>query len=382
MTMGRGLYTSWLRGERARGRFVQSVAVVAYREEADRLVNLVTHHPELGLQICAMASDGETAIRHGIPWLGQPNHALDGVLRSGATTALVSSAGMAPDEYNRVIQGLVRNGVHVQLSSGLRKVDHRRLQRVALANEAFFSLAPSGPSPVQLALKRAVDLIIATAVLVVSAPVVAATAIAIKLQDRGPVFFRQTRVGHNGQLFTLLKFRTMVIDAEARLAELRSENQRHGPLFKVDSDPRVTRLGRLLRASSLDELPQLFNVLAGSMSLVGPRPALPTEVATFDDDLLRRHDVPPGITGLWQVEARENPSFEAYRHFDLFYVENWSCALDLVLLWATIPSVLTRAVRSLLRGREVVYGQSFNTQPVSPLDPQASTARDAVSVGA
>jgi exopolysaccharide biosynthesis polyprenyl glycosylphosphotransferase len=339
------------------------VAVVAYREEADRLVDLVTHHPELGLQICAMASDGDTAARHEIPWLGQPHNAVDGVLRSGATKALVSSAGMAPAEYNHVIQGLVRSGVHVQLTSGLRKVDHRRLERVALANEPFFSVVPPGPSALQLGLKRALDLVIASVVLLVSSPVLLVAALAVKVQDRGPVFFRQVRVGLHGETFTLLKFRTMVIDAEARLAELHSQNQRHGPLFKVDKDPRVTRVGKLLRASSLDELPQLFNVLGGSMSLVGPRPALPAEVATFDEDLQRRHDVPPGITGLWQVEARDNASFEAYRHLDLFYVENWSCALDLVLLWATVPAVLARAIRGLMREKAELGTLSLAMSP-------------------
>jgi lipopolysaccharide/colanic/teichoic acid biosynthesis glycosyltransferase len=125
-------------------------------------------------------------------------------------------------------------------------------------------------------------------------------------------------------------------------------NERNGPLFKMDDDPRATRVGRFLRATSLDELPQLFNVVGASMSMVGPRPALPHEVAAFDDDLLGRHSLPPGITGLWQIEARDNPSFYAYRHLDLFYVENWSCALDLMVLAGTAPHLLARSVRTLL----------------------------------
>jgi lipopolysaccharide/colanic/teichoic acid biosynthesis glycosyltransferase len=139
----------------------------------------------------------------------------------------------------------------------------------------------------------------------------------------------------------------MVIDAEARLAALSTDNERHGPLFKLEHDPRVTRIGRFMRATSLDELPQLFNVIRGDMSIVGPRPALPAEVAQFDDRLLDRLQMPPGITGLWQVEARDNPHFGAYRRLDLFYVDNWSMNLDLVILVATVEQVLSKAVRAL-----------------------------------
>ena len=142
----------------------------------------------------------------------------------------------------------------------------------------------------------------------------------------------------------------MVVDAEAKLLELQKTNERSGPLFKMDRDPRITRVGRLLRETSLDELPQLFNVFKGEMSLVGPRPALPSEVAQFDQRLLERTKVPPGITGLWQSEARDNPSFTAYRRLDLFYVDNWSVTLDLVILLATAEQVLAKGLKSLRRG--------------------------------
>jgi lipopolysaccharide/colanic/teichoic acid biosynthesis glycosyltransferase len=146
----------------------------------------------------------------------------------------------------------------------------------------------------------------------------------------------------------------MVTDAEARLASLTAKNERNGPLFKMDDDPRVTRLGRILRDSSLDEVPQLINVLKGEMSLIGPRPALPAEVEMFDNDLvIGRTKVRPGITGLWQVEARDNPSFKAYKRLDLFYVDNWSVSLDLVILVATFEQVIARLVTTLLRRRRV-----------------------------
>lgn len=182
-----------------------------------------------------------------------------------------------------------------------------------------------------------------------SSPLFAAAAVAIKLSDRGPVLFRQVRVGQDGRSIVVFKLRTMVVDAEAKRAELQAHNQRSGPLFKADGvDPRVTRVGRFLRASSLDELPQLINVLQGRMSMVGPRPALPDEVAQFDDALLDRLQVKPGVTGLWQLEARDNPSFHAYRRLDLFYVENWSLLLDLTVLLGTARSVVQRGLRLAL----------------------------------
>jgi lipopolysaccharide/colanic/teichoic acid biosynthesis glycosyltransferase len=173
--------------------------------------------------------------------------------------------------------------------------------------------------------------------------VLAVAALAVKLGDGDRVFFRQTRVGLDGETFQLLKLRTMVPDAEERLVDLTFANERQdGPLFKLTRDPRRTKVGRILERTSLDELPQLINVLRGEMSLVGPRPALPHEAAQFDDELRGRQEVMPGITGLWQVEGRDNPAFDVYRRLDLFYVENWSVGFDLSILMATLQSVLLR----------------------------------------
>jgi lipopolysaccharide/colanic/teichoic acid biosynthesis glycosyltransferase len=200
--------------------------------------------------------------------------------------------------------------------------------------------------------------VVATLGLVITLPVMAVCAVLIKLHDGGPLLFRQQRVGHNGQLFTFYKLRTMVTDAESMLIDLTEANLRDGPLFKAENDPRVTPVGRFLRASSLDEIPQLFNVLRGDMSLVGPRPALPTEVAEFDAELATRHRVRPGISGLWQVEARDNPSFSAYRRLDLFYAENWSTSLDIVILLLTAEQVLARVIR-LVAGRSRPASESL-----------------------
>jgi lipopolysaccharide/colanic/teichoic acid biosynthesis glycosyltransferase len=163
---------------------------------------------------------------------------------------------------------------------------------------------------------------------------------AIRLDDQGPVFFRQTRVGRVGQTFKLFKFRTMVVDAEQRMQELEALNEGAGVLFKMRKDPRVTNVGAMLRRWSLDELPQLFNVLIGDMSLVGPRPALPREVARYGDHMRRRLAVKPGITGLWQVSGRSGLSWEEAFRLDLRYVDNWSIVLDLQILWKTFSAVI------------------------------------------
>ena len=176
--------------------------------------------------------------------------------------------------------------------------------------------------------------------LVLMAPVVAVAAIAIRLDSRGPILFRQTRVGQHASRFQVLKLRSMTTDAEDRLAELRELNEVDGPLFKMAADPRVTRVGKLIRKTSIDEIPQLWNVLRGDMSLVGPRPALPDESEEWDALLTQRLRVKPGITGMWQVNGRSSSSFDDYTRLDLYYVDNWSITTDLAILAKTIPAVV------------------------------------------
>ncbi len=197
--------------------------------------------------------------------------------------------------------------------------------------------------------KRGLDVVLAVLALIVTLPVILVAALMIKWHDGGHVLFRHERVGKNGRRFVLYKLRTMVPHAERQLSSLRDRSERGGPLFKLADDPRVTRVGRFLRAASIDELPQLINVLKGDMSLVGPRPALPEEFAQFDEALRGRARVLPGITGLWQVEARDDPSFETYRRCDLFYLEHWSLLLDVVILVTTVRHVGCRSVRALRR---------------------------------
>jgi exopolysaccharide biosynthesis polyprenyl glycosylphosphotransferase len=192
----------------------------------------------------------------------------------------------------------------------------------------------------ELVLKRLIDIVGAATALVILSPVILAIALVIRARDGAPVLFRQTRVGRHGRPFTIYKFRTMERNAEERYADLEAKSDTRGPAFKMHDDPRVTDLGRFLRRSSLDELPQLLNVLKGEMSLVGPRPAPPREVDGYDIWHRRRLSMRPGITGLWQVEARMDEHFDERAQLDLHYIDQWSLWMDLRILLRTVPAVL------------------------------------------
>jgi exopolysaccharide biosynthesis polyprenyl glycosylphosphotransferase len=197
------------------------------------------------------------------------------------------------------------------------------------------------PIPVVgLVIKRTLDILISSLTLIMIAPFVALLAILIRIDSAGPLLYLADRVGLKGKTFRCYKLRTMVADADLQKVKLRSENERNGPFFKMENDPRITRVGRWLRKSSLDELPQLWNVLRGEMSLVGPRPHPLDDYERYSVEHLRRLDVSPGLTGLWQVTARSDPSFETNMALDLEYIENWSLGLDLAILAKTIPAVL------------------------------------------
>jgi exopolysaccharide biosynthesis polyprenyl glycosylphosphotransferase len=346
LAAGRGGFVAWLRRARTQGRYSRSVVVVGASVEAGRLVWLLRRHPELGLRpVGVVGEDAEYGTLEGVPWLGGIDTIVATLALVGANGVVIASGDLDADDLNTTVRALLDAGVHVQLSSGLWGIDQHRLRPVPLAHEPFVYVEPASLRRGQQACKRALDVTAAALLLVVSAPVLLVAMLAVRLQDGGSAIFRQVRVGKDGTPFTLFKLRTMVPDAEQQLVDVTSVNQRAGgPLFKSASDPRRTRVGRLLETTSLDEVPQLLNVLRGDMSLVGPRPALPHEVAQFDDELLGRHRVQPGITGLWQVEARDKPDFEIYRRLDLFYVENWSIGLDLAIMFSTVCSVLGRVV--------------------------------------
>ncbi len=349
LVIGRAGFDAWLRHRRALGQYCRNIIIVGTGPEALDLAQIVRDHPELGYRVAGLIGVDPGELPDGVTYLGDVASIDEAIDQRNVNGVLMVAETMPPPMRNALVKQLVARGVHVHLSPGIQGFTYRRLRMVPIAYEPLLYLEPPDHSPFQLFLKRALDLVLASIVLVIFAIPLAILMVLVRLQDGGPAIFKQDRVGRNGDLFTFLKLRTMVVDAEAKRAALAGTNERNGPLFKATDDPRVTGLGRILRATSLDELPQLINVLRGDMSLVGPRPCLPTEAAEFDDALSMRYEVRPGVTGLWQVEARDNPVFRAYRRFDLFYVENWTVGLDLVILVLTVQNVISRGVSAVLR---------------------------------
>lgn len=231
-------------------------------------------------------------------------------------------------------------GLETKLSLDFLPHRFSRIKYEELGDTPLLSFQSAPAHPVQLGLKRLFDLGVSAAALVLGAPVFLGVAALVKLSSKGPVFFGQKRSGLNGREFTAWKFRSMVVDAEAKLGELLAQNEMSGPVFKMSRDPRVTRIGKFLRKTSLDELPQFWNVLVGEMSIVGPRPPIPAEVVKYNRQQRRRLSVKPGITCIWQVSGRNQVDFNTWMKMDLDYIDNWSLALDLKLFLQTVPAVL------------------------------------------
>jgi exopolysaccharide biosynthesis polyprenyl glycosylphosphotransferase len=232
-------------------------------------------------------------------------------------------------------------GVPVRISLDVMRFGRARMSVSEIAGVPMIALHRTPSDTLALATKRAFDALASAAVLVLLAPLYVAIAVAIKLDSPGPVFFRQRRVGLNGRTFDILKFRSMYVDAEARQEALRGRNEMSGPVFKMSNDPRVTRVGRLIRKTSLDEFPQFWNVLRGDMSVVGPRPPIPSEVRQYKRWQRRRLSVKPGITCIWQVSGRNDIDFDRWMELDLQYIDGWSLWRDVQICLRTIPALLT-----------------------------------------
>jgi exopolysaccharide biosynthesis polyprenyl glycosylphosphotransferase len=341
----RSAFRHWLGVQRRRGRHRRRVVLVGGGDEAAYLARLFAEHPELGLDVCGHLAVGRPSPDLALRRLGRPDDLVRAAAQVQATGVVMAASGLRGDQLNRLVREAHGAGLHVTISGGLHGISHRRIRPAPLAYEPLQYVEAARISPLVLTAKRALDVVGAIVLLVCAAPFMALAAIAIKLDSRGPVLFRQVRVGRGGEPFTFFKLRTMVPGSDVAVD---GDNERlGGPLYKHSADPRRTRVGKVLEATSVDELPQLWNVLRGDMSLVGPRPALEREVADFDEELLARHHVRPGITGLWQVECRDNPHFAAYRRLDLFYVENLSLWLDAAILSTTLEIVVIRAVQKL-----------------------------------
>lgn len=268
-------------------------------------------------------------------------HSIVAALKDCGADAVAVSAGVQlhPQTLRHLGWELAARNIGLIMAPALTDVAGPRIHTQQVAGLPLIHVTTPTLEAGQRVAKRLFDLIAAGLLLLLVSPAMILVAVLIKLDSVGPVLFRQERVGIEGNRFYMFKFRSMVVDAEARLEELTGSNEGSGPLFKLKNDPRVTRIGGLLRRFSLDELPQLLNVLSGSMSLVGPRPPLPKEVDAYEHDVRRRLLVKPGLTGLWQVSGRSNLSWQDSVRLDLYYVENWSLAGDLVIMFRTVRAV-------------------------------------------
>ncbi len=334
----------WLHRRRRQGQFLLRTLAVGGYEEVTDLVDRTSRDPHFGWVVAgactpnSLGPDGTSMIQ-GVPVVGDLDD-VAAVASSGRyqVVAVAPTPGWGPARLHRLSWALENTAVELAVHPGLMEIAGPRLHISPVDGMPLLRLTEPRFTGFARLLKYVVDRAFAVLLLVVLCPLLLAIALAIRL-DGGPVLYFQNRVGAGGRQFRMVKFRSMVAGADRRLEEL-TANDGSGPLFKLHRDPRVTRVGAILRRYSLDELPQVFNVLTGSMSLVGPRPPLPSEVQTYGVDAQRRLLVRPGMTGLWQVSGRSDLSWDDTVRLDLQYVENWSLALDATILWKTIGAVL------------------------------------------
>ena len=349
LIFSRWMWRQWLVVERLQGRYSSRVILVGSVGSVTRICRELARLPGAGYLVVgacvSAASPGGFLKGKDIPVFGDIENLHIALETMSADTVLVTgSEEISPERMRELSWSLEPGRYHLVVAPKLIDIGGPRIHTRPVAGLPLIHIETPRYEGLTLFTKRAFDLIGAGSLLFVLSPVFAGIALAIKIGMPGPVFFRQERVGINGATFMVLKFRSMVVDAEERLEQLRLIDRAEGNsiLFKMKGDPRVTSVGRFLRRFSLDELPQLVNVLTGSMSLVGPRPPLASEVAVYETHVHRRFLVRPGITGLWQIGGRSNLSWEESVRLDLYYVENWSMAGDFLILWRTVKAVATR----------------------------------------
>jgi exopolysaccharide biosynthesis polyprenyl glycosylphosphotransferase len=334
---------------RAHGRDLRHLLVVGTNARAVRFVQRILRSPELGYTLVGFVDDGWFGLgefqKNGYKLVAD----LEGFLPYLRTHVVDEVAIALPMESayaqaRRVAAFCEEQGINVRLLPDVFDLRLARTQAMDFEDHTVITLSTGSPENWELLLKRPLDILLSVLAILTAAPVGLLAALAIKLTSPGPVFFRQERVGLNKRKFRLFKFRTMVPDAEKRMREIEHLNEVSGPVFKVTNDPRITPVGKLLRKTSIDELPQLLNVLKGDMSMVGPRPLPVRDYNGFQQDWQRRRfSVRPGITCLWQVNGRSSIAFEQWMKLDMQYIDHWSLGLDLKILAKTIPAVLKGA---------------------------------------
>jgi exopolysaccharide biosynthesis polyprenyl glycosylphosphotransferase len=335
--IGLRLGFEWLR---AKGYNTRYVLLVGAGERGQAFAKQLEGHRELGLRVIGFLDDDQVNLPGGWRVLG-PIASIEEQLHAQVIDEVAICLPFSQwDQMNAIAHVCEEEGKIVRIPVGMLERAFATGHIEDLDGTPVYSLVSGPDRIVALVLKRGLDIAVAAVTIVVASPALLAIGIWIRLRDGGPVLFRQKRIGLHGRPFTLLKFRTMVPGAEAQLSDLLHRSEINGAAFKISDDPRITRSGRFLRRFSLDEVPQLLNVLRGEMSLVGPRPALATEVNRYDLWHRRRLSMKPGITGLWQVSARRSPDFDQWAQLDLSYIDRWSLWLDLKILARTVPAAL------------------------------------------
>ena len=334
-----------LRYIRSHGYNFRRVLIVGCNDRAEKLARQIENSPWLGLQILGFIdAPGRNGHSHSTDYSFNVLGTLDDLEAISRKQVIDEIFVMLPiksfyGEIERILQFCETVGVEAKISTDLFNLNRSKSTISREFGVPVIDLYTSPKMSVQLMIKRVMDLFIALFTLILVLPVILAVSLLIKATSPGPVFFKQKRVGYNGRLFTLWKFRTMVVNADALKEELQCKNEMDGPVFKMKNDPRVTPVGRFLRKTSLDELPQLWNVLQGDMSLVGPRPPVPCEVEQYILGDRRRLSMKPGITGVWQVCGRNSIPFDQWMEMDRRYIDEWSLWLDLKILAKTVPAV-------------------------------------------
>ncbi len=345
LLLGRLLLRRALHRRRSKGHLSQRVLVAGASAQVDEVARVLGRERWLGYEVVGAvvpASEAAAETPGGVPVLGTTAHTAAVVEGSGCDIVLFAGGGVdSAQQMRRTAWELNGSDVQIMLVPSLTDVSSDRVRVRPAAGLQLMELEGPRAHRASRVGKRLFDLVGAGALVVVLSPVLAAAAIAVRRSDGGPVLFRQERVGRDGETFACLKFRSMVIDAPSLVDGVANMHGGDHVLFKSREDPRVTRPGRVLRRYSIDEMPQFFNVLRGDMSLVGPRPSLPSEVARYTEDVRQRLAVRPGVTGLWQVSGRSDLSWDDSVRLDLYYVDNWSLVQDVAILAKTLSAVFS-----------------------------------------
>jgi exopolysaccharide biosynthesis polyprenyl glycosylphosphotransferase len=323
----------------SRGIITKTVLIVGAGKVGKSLMDELQEYKWLGYTVAGFVDDVEQGNYGENIYLGNSGN-IKKILLNHVVDEIIITIPSERELVNHIITDLRKLDVKIKIVPDMFNLVMSTVQIGNINALPVVTLIKTPMVGAALIIKKSFDLFTASVLLILILPVLALTAIAIKIESRGPIIYKQQRVGKNGKFFNMYKFRSMQENADELLSTLESKNEIYGLAFKMKNDPRVTKVGRFIRKFSIDELPQLFNVIKGDMSLVGPRPPLPYEVEKYGDWEWRRLEVLPGLTGLWQVSGRSLLSFQQWMSLDVYYIENWSMSLDLKILLKTIPVVL------------------------------------------